>query len=777
MTISSTTRKAGPFLGNGSTTGFPFAFKVFKKNDVTVTLTDASGTDSVLVLDSDYTIVLNADQDANPGGVVTYPRVGAPMPAGFRLTLTGGLSYSQPTDIQNSGGFYPQVVEDMSDRSTIQIQQLAEQLARALKFSVSDIGANTVLPPADLRASKVLGFDSDGSPTVVVPASGSAAEVALALQSFINALANNTLDYKGAALVGYKPLTGAGTTAFSALRGLDAGVASLQGDVAQLISDVGDLDSAARDSTLQSLDAGVIDMHFGTLRGLGWNSAETVNTEFVTSTTAAVPVRSLSIPVVSASGFVTPQLIVYRGIDNEYYTATVVSKSGNTLNLGEETDAAIASGGLVANAYRDDAHPNQWGAYAIADDTLRRLSHVEELAAVQRNYMELSVISGATIAGDTEFSYANPGATTDVSQRAAKVTAPTTNSGASSRPLAIPAGTYRVTFPIRVAGKVSVQLQEWSKEGESRIIGSLVLVGDGSVRLASIMASVRPGSALAVIVLNATAAATVFSIGRISFFRITGRAPSLNRGVIELFGDSWINGGYITLRMRQRLPKATIIQSGVGGNNMQDLLARFETDVIPNKPDWVFVMCGTNDVYQGTLAKAFETDALVLKSRIKSIGARPVFWNCSVCYKDYVGGDRLSESRRFAIQVDYGEQAPIVKWQGSQQETAAFMVKDVTVGAGLTVNIAAIPAQVTRAVRLNSYLGSTAGLTVALGYGPTIDAITLTETVTWASDAPARDLVAPKSNAFPSAACVTLTNATGGAIVLTCSFELAWYRD
>ena len=70
MTISSTTRKAGPYRGNGVTTAFPFGFKVFKKEDVLVTFTDANGTDYELVLDSDYSVTLNADQNNNPGGMI-----------------------------------------------------------------------------------------------------------------------------------------------------------------------------------------------------------------------------------------------------------------------------------------------------------------------------------------------------------------------------------------------------------------------------------------------------------------------------------------------------------------------------------------------------------------------------------------------------------------------------------------------------------------------------------------------------------------------------------
>lgn len=199
MTISSTTRKAGPFFGNDATTDFPFTFKVFKKQDVRVTLTNPAGEDQQLVLDSAYSLTLNSNQDANPGGTIRYPISGAPLPTLWRLTATGALPNTQPTDIQNNGGFYPQVVEDMGDRSTIQIQQLQEQVDRSLKFSVSDPGAGAVLPPADLRANKVLAFDENGKPITVVPVDGSAAAVAIALQNFVTQLFSSA----GSALIGF----------------------------------------------------------------------------------------------------------------------------------------------------------------------------------------------------------------------------------------------------------------------------------------------------------------------------------------------------------------------------------------------------------------------------------------------------------------------------------------------------------------------------------------------------------------------------------------------
>ena len=102
MTISSQTRQAGPFTGNGATTAFPFAFKVFTAADLVVVRTDLSGADSALVLGTDYSVTLNADQNANPGGTITLP---VALATGFKLTATSGLENLQPTDLTNQGGF------------------------------------------------------------------------------------------------------------------------------------------------------------------------------------------------------------------------------------------------------------------------------------------------------------------------------------------------------------------------------------------------------------------------------------------------------------------------------------------------------------------------------------------------------------------------------------------------------------------------------------------------------------------------------------------------
>lgn len=138
MTVAATTRRAGPFAGNGVATSFPFAFKVFAASDVGVVLTASTGAATTLTLNSDYGVLLNPDQDANPGGTVTYPLfIGPPvLPTGSTLTMIGSLPANQTTDLTNSGRFLPQVIENVFDKLTILIQQLLEVSDRTLQAAV-----------------------------------------------------------------------------------------------------------------------------------------------------------------------------------------------------------------------------------------------------------------------------------------------------------------------------------------------------------------------------------------------------------------------------------------------------------------------------------------------------------------------------------------------------------------------------------------------------------------------------------------------------------------
>lgn len=177
MTISSTTRQAGPFAGNGVTVAFPFAFKIFTAADLRVVSIDADGVQTELALTTDYSVTLNADQNVAPGGTATV--VSAPI-TGESLVITSDLAALQPVNLTNAGGFYPRVINDALDRLTILVQQLLGIAARAILVPFGE--AAFTVPPLDQRKNRIALWQSDGSLGAadgVVNISGSGATAAL----------------------------------------------------------------------------------------------------------------------------------------------------------------------------------------------------------------------------------------------------------------------------------------------------------------------------------------------------------------------------------------------------------------------------------------------------------------------------------------------------------------------------------------------------------------------------------------------------------------------
>ena len=198
MTISSSTRTAGPFLGDGSTTALPFGFKVFATTDVLVQRTSADGAQLALTLGGDYTVALNADQNAAPGGVVTLLDPAADFPTGSSITLTSAVAATQPLSLANGGPFLAKSIEDALDRLTLLLQQQALSLDGAVRAPL--VEALTELPSAASRSGRMLAFNASTG-DVEVPAftttqvlnAIAAAYSAAAVLPFLNVVAYGAL--------------------------------------------------------------------------------------------------------------------------------------------------------------------------------------------------------------------------------------------------------------------------------------------------------------------------------------------------------------------------------------------------------------------------------------------------------------------------------------------------------------------------------------------------------------------------------------------------------
>lgn len=168
--ISSILRKAGPYAGSGAIVPLAFAYKVFQASDVLVVRTSVLGVDSTLILTTDYTVSLNADQENNPGGIVTP--VVAPA-IGEKTTLGSVVPDLQTYDVTNAGGFLPSSMEDALDRGIIITQQLAETSSRSITIPFSSQGVSTTLPAP--IAGNFLGWNGLGTAIINLAGVASAA--------------------------------------------------------------------------------------------------------------------------------------------------------------------------------------------------------------------------------------------------------------------------------------------------------------------------------------------------------------------------------------------------------------------------------------------------------------------------------------------------------------------------------------------------------------------------------------------------------------------------
>jgi len=124
MTISTTSNRA-QFAGDDSATVFAYTFRAYAAGDLTVYTTTA-GVDTLLVLDTDYSVTVNA-ATSNPGGNVTLDSAPA---TGTTVTVYRDLAATQSAAYTVGGAFPAQAHETALDRLTLLVQDLTERVDR-----------------------------------------------------------------------------------------------------------------------------------------------------------------------------------------------------------------------------------------------------------------------------------------------------------------------------------------------------------------------------------------------------------------------------------------------------------------------------------------------------------------------------------------------------------------------------------------------------------------------------------------------------------------------
>lgn len=193
------------YSGNGSTTAFPITWKYNAKSHVVVVLRSSSGTETMWVLNTNYTLT-------DPGDSGTLTALVAPA-SGETLVITLEPPNTQTSDIPVGGDFPASTVEDGLDLAAQRDAKVEALFLRALRVPRSDSRTDDDLElPIDTeRAGNFLAFDSNGDPIATAGTSPSGSPVSAFMETVLDdttaAAARSTLGFptiaaKGDIMVG-----------------------------------------------------------------------------------------------------------------------------------------------------------------------------------------------------------------------------------------------------------------------------------------------------------------------------------------------------------------------------------------------------------------------------------------------------------------------------------------------------------------------------------------------------------------------------------------------
>jgi hypothetical protein len=155
MTVGNTNTPQNRYPGDGTTVLFTYDFPVTAAQDLEVLVRAEDGGESVLALDSDYTVTGAGTPTGGSVVLLSAPAIGS------TLVLRRNVALTQETDYVENDPFPAAVHEAALDKLTLICQELREEIRRGVKFAKSSANRDIAMP--EPVAGKFLRWNAEGA--------------------------------------------------------------------------------------------------------------------------------------------------------------------------------------------------------------------------------------------------------------------------------------------------------------------------------------------------------------------------------------------------------------------------------------------------------------------------------------------------------------------------------------------------------------------------------------------------------------------------------------
>lgn len=161
--INAVERKVS-FTGSAGLGPYAFSFEILTETDIVVYLNE-----TLLTISTDYSVTINTNGTGSVT-LITGGSIATTPTASDLVVIVGARDIERTTDFVTAGDLRAAALNEQLDALTIMVQQVSEEVARAVKAPVYDpTGISMTLPKKADRVNAFIAFDANGDVSAAVP--------------------------------------------------------------------------------------------------------------------------------------------------------------------------------------------------------------------------------------------------------------------------------------------------------------------------------------------------------------------------------------------------------------------------------------------------------------------------------------------------------------------------------------------------------------------------------------------------------------------------------